>query len=168
MRKSQFVVVLATTFAVIFSTTPVASGEDTGKAFSYYDYLYQSKPEGMFYPRDTFVGFGTTPASYFGATTTNGPDNVWIAVFQPCSTEIIDYCIESASWRKLGSDKWNAGSVTDWKPNRSDSIFTSTTYTSSGETQYRDFFINPDTGLPRGGHAKVWNLPGATHGGGDD
>ena len=168
MRKSQFVVVLATALAVIFSTTPVASGEDTGKAFSYYDYLYQSKPEGMFYPRDTFIGFGTTAASYFGATTTNGPDNVWIAVLQPCSTEILDYCIESASWRKPGSDKWNSGSVTDWKPNRSDSVFTGTTYTSSGETQYRDFFINPDTGLPRGGHAKVWKLPGATHGGGDD
>jgi hypothetical protein len=114
------------------------------------------------------MGFGTTAASYFGATTTSGPDNVWRTVFQPCSIEIQEYCIESTAWRKLGSKIWIPGTVTDWKPNPADSIFTSTTYTEAGETQYRDFFINPDTGLPRGGYAKVWNFPGATHGGGDN
>ncbi|MFM9151042.1 MAG: hypothetical protein ACKOPU_02045 [Candidatus Planktophila sp.] len=168
MRKPRILAVLATSLALIFSTTQIASGENTDVAISYYDYLFQSKPEGMFYPRDTFVGFGTTAASFFGSTTTKGPDNVWKTVFQPCSAEIPDYCIESVAWRKLGSEKWNLGTVTDWKPNPSDPVLTSTTYTEASETQYRDFYINSETGLPRGGYVKVWNLPGASHGGGDN
>jgi hypothetical protein len=168
MKKSQVIAGLATALALTFSMTSLASGEETGISISSSDYLYQKVPAEMFFPRDTLLGFGTTPATYFGVTTTKGPDNVWRTVFQPCSTDIQEYCIESASWRKLGDDKWISGSVTDWKPNPSDPVLTETTYSQLGETQYREFFINPDTGLPRGGYAKVWKLPGANHGGGDN
>ena len=168
MRKPQFVVILATALALTFSTAQFASGEDAGKAINYYDYLFQSKPEGMFYPRDTLIGFTSSAARFSGRTTTKGPDNVWTTVFQPCSKEIPEYCIESVEWRKIGSTQWKKGTVTDWKPNPSDPWLTGTTFTDVGETQYRDFFINSDTGLPRGGLAKVWNLDGATHGGGSN
>lgn len=168
MQKQRFISLLAAALSITFLAAPIALGEDTDKALNMYDYFYQPIPQGMFSPRETLVGFGTTAASYYGATTTKGPDNVWRTVFQPCSTQIPDYCIESVGWRRLGSEKWNLGVVTEWKPNSSDTILTSTTYTQLGETQYRDFFINPDTGLPRGGYVKVWNLPGASHGGGDN
>lgn len=168
MRKPQFVVILATALALVLSTTPIASGEDTGKAISYYDYLFQSKPEGMFYPRDTLIGFTSSAARFSGRITTKGPDNAWTTVFQPCTAAISEYCIESVAWRKIGSAQWNEGTVTDWRPNPSDPWLTGTTSTDSGETQVRDFFINADTGLPRGGFAKVWNLDGATHSGGNN
>jgi len=168
MKKSQVIAGIATALALTFSMTPLASGEETDISISSSDYLYQKVPAEMFYPRDTLLGFGTTPAGYLGRTTTKGPDNVWSTVFQPCSIDVPEYCIESASWRNLGSEKWISGSVTDWKPNPLDPIFTGTNFTEVGETQYRDFFINPGTGLPRGGYAKVWNLPGATHGGGEN
>ena len=178
MTKPRVISSLVTALALTFPMTPIASGEETEISIDINDYKYQKIPSGMFFPQDTFIGFGTTPATYFGATTTKGPDNVWRTVFQPCASDIQEYCIESASWRKLGSDKWITGSVTDWKPNPSDSIFTDITYTSLdstdttdnrfGETKYRDFFIHPESGLPRGGYAKVWNLPGAAHGGGEN
>jgi hypothetical protein len=168
MKRTQLFSIIVSALALTLTTTGIASGEDTGIAISADEYLYQKVPEGMFFPRETLVGFGTTPASYVGRTTTKGRDNVWTAVFQPCSTEISEYCVESVSWRKLGTSKWNSGSVTDWKPNPADLMLTTTTYTEAGEVNYKDFFIHPETGLPRGGYAKVWNLQGATHGGGDN
>jgi len=168
MKKSQLIAIVATALALIFSTTPVASSQDTGKAISSSDYFYPKAPEGMFYARDTIVGFATTAARFVGRTTTKGPDNVWTVVFQPCTETIPEYCIESVSWRKLGSIQWKSGSVTDWKPNPTDLNLSNTVYTEAGETEYKDFFLNAETGLPRGGLAKVWTLPGATHGGGDN
>ncbi len=168
MKKLRVIAVLATALSLTFSMIPLASGEETGISISSSDYLYQKVPAEMFFPGDTLLGFGTTPATYFGATTTKGPDNVWTTVFQPCSTDIKEYCIESAAWRKLGSSNWISASVTDWKPNPSDPVLAGTTSSQLSETQYRDFFIHPVTGLPRGGYAKVWNFPGATHGGGDN
>jgi hypothetical protein len=47
-------------------------------------------------------------------------------------------------------------------------IRTETGWETYSESQYRDYFIHPETGLPRGGYAKVWNLEGATHGGGNN
>ena len=167
MKNARLIASLVSALALTFSLSPIASGEETGKSISLFDYLNQKRPDGMFFPHETLLGFGTTPASYWGYSTNKEPDNVWTAVFQPCSTDIQEYCIESVAWRKLGSDKWIFGSVTDWKPNPSDPIFTKRSPEIS-ETQYREFSINPYTGLPRGGYAKVWKLPGATHGGGED
>ena len=168
MRKSQLVAIFATVLALTFSTSGTALSAEPGQAISLDDYLYQQVPAGMFYARETLVGFNSGPNTYYGSTTTKGPDNVWNVVFQPCTAELKDYCVESVSWRKIGDNQWNAGSVTGWKPSATDPILAGTIYTELGETQYRDFFIQPDTGLPRGGYAKVWNLNGATHGGGDD
>jgi hypothetical protein len=168
MKKSQLIAIVATTLALTFSTAGVARSAEPGQAISLDDYLYQKVPAGMFYARDTLIGFNSGPNTYYGSTTTKGPDNVWSVVFQPCTADLKDYCVESVSWRKVGSSQWKAGSVTDWKPSATDAILAGTIYTELGETQYRESFIQPDTGLPRGGYAKVWNLNGATHAGGDD
>jgi hypothetical protein len=141
--------------------------EVTAKSINAGDYFIQRTPEGMFFAQETLIGFEDGATQFYGRTTTKGPDNVWTAVFQPCTQQVVQYCIESIAYRKLGTETWVQGSVTDWKPAANDQILSSTVYTEAGETQYRDFFIHPETKLPRGGYARVWNLPGATHGGGE-
>jgi hypothetical protein len=116
---------------------------------------------------ETIIGFEQSGTRSYGRTTTKGPDNVWDAVFEPCSERIPQYGIESVAYKKTGGTQWITGSVTGWKPASDDSLLKSVIYTEVGETQFREYFIHPETGLPRGGLAKVWNLPGATHGGGD-
>jgi len=170
MKRSQVITGIATALALTFSIPPIASGEETDIAINVDDYRNQKTPDGMFWPIETLLGFSTSfNISHRGLASSIGTTSGQSAVFQPCSTDIKEYCIESASWRKLGSDKWISGSVTDWRPNPSDPALTAITgEITTGSAQYRDFFINPDTGLPIGGHTKVWNLPGATHGGGDN
>lgn len=168
MRNQRFVALVVAALLLTFSPTQIASGGEPGQAISLDDYLYQKIPAGTFYPRETLIGFNSGPNTYFGSTTTKGPDNVWNVVFQPCTAELKEYCVESVSWRRIGSEQWQPGTVTDWKPAPTDNYLSGTTYTELGETQYRDFFFHPETGLPRGGYAKVWKLKGATHAGGDD
>ncbi len=177
MKKSRLIAIIASAVALSLSTTSTAAGEDTGISISANDFLYQKIPANTFFPQETIIGLTSSPARYYGGTTIKGPDNVWQVVFQPCSDTIIEYCIESVSWRKTGSAQWKDGTSTNWKPNPTDHVLTgiigSSTRTETGwetysESQYRDYFIHPDSGLPRGGYAKVWNLEGATHGGGDN
>jgi hypothetical protein len=177
MKKSRLIAIIASAVALSLSTTSTAAGEDTGISISANDFLYQKIPANTFFPQETIIGLTSSPARYYGGTTIKGPDNVWQVVFQPCSDTIIEYCIESVSWRKTGSAQWKDGTSTNWKPNPTDHVLTgvigSSTRTETGwetysESQYRDYFIHPESGLPRGGYAKVWNLEGATHGGGDN
>lgn len=166
MTRSRFFVALLVGALTLTSMNQTIA-EVTSKSIAAEDYIVQKIPEGMFYAQETLIGFEDGSTQYLGRTTTKGPDNVWTAVFDPCSQTIVQYCIESVSYRKVGEQKWINGSVTNWKPATDDPVLTSTIYTEVGETQYRDYFIQPETGLPRGGYAKVWELPGATHGGGE-
>jgi len=166
MVKRLRIIIFAIFSSLLVSSSPIAYGESTDIAISSDTYSYQPIPPDVFFGHETTVGFHSG-GIYIGKVTTKGPDNVWATVFDPCSEKIINYCIESVAYKKFNTSKWILGSITDWKPADNDPRFTETTYTQRGETQYRDYFIHPDTGLPRGGYAKVWNLPGATHGGGD-
>lgn len=163
----------AISIALIFLSTatvnlPNAQSEVTPLAINQSDYLYQPIPAEMFLPQETLFGFGAMNPPAIGRVTTKGPDNVWTVVFQPCDAKIVEDCVESVSSRNMGSEKWVNGNPTLWKPASSDSNLSSVTYTQLGETQYQDYFIDSKTGYPRGGMAKVWNLPGAEHGGGSD
>lgn len=168
MRKTGIIAIFITALTLSCLMASIASGGENDQALDITNYLNKDRTNEMFFPQDTFLGFGTTSGQHLGFTTTKGPDNVWSSIFQPCSIDLKEYCIESVSWRNLGSDKWISGSVTDWKPNPSDPVFAAHAFTELGEEAYSDFFINPATGLPRGGYTKVWNFPGATHGGGDN
>ncbi len=168
MKKSRLIAAITTVLVLILSTTPIASGDVAGKSLSLDDFLYQKNTDGIFVPIDTIFGLSSSAARFYGSTTIKGPDYEWSAVFQPCSTQIKEHCIESVSWRKTGSAQWKPGTVTDWKPSPTDPVLAGITYGGEREIQYRDFFIHPETGLPRGGHAKVWSLAGANHAGGDD
>jgi hypothetical protein len=165
MKREKIMVALLVG-ALTFISPNITFAEVTAKSISAEEFLYQKNPDGMFFTQETLIGFSDGSTQFYGRTTTKGPDNVWIAVFDPCTEKITNYCIESVSYRKLGEQEWVKGSVTDWKPAANDPVLTSTIYTEAGETEYRDYFIHPETGLPRGGYAKVWDLPGATHGGG--
>lgn len=149
--------------------TPIQQsfGESTEKLIQAIDYSYQPTPEGMHFARETLMGFEGGSVQYLGRTTTKGPDDSWIAAFEPCSEKIPEYCIETVSYRKTGDKEWVQGALSDWKPTINDPGLLDVGYTADGEIRHREFFIHPETGLPRGGYAKVWNLPGATHGGGE-
>ena len=162
---SKSVVALATLLLFITSTT--AHGEITDISISADSYLYQPVPQGMFMASETLVGFEDGSTQYYGQTTVKGPDNVWTTVFDPCSEKVTNYCIESVSYKKSGGESWIGGSLSNWKPAPEDPVLSSISYTQASEIQYKEYFINPETGLPRGGYARVWNLPGASHGGGD-
>lgn len=151
--------------ALLFTALP-AKSEVTTLAINHADFLYQPIPVGMNWPQETLFGFGAMNPPSIGRTTTKGPDNVWTVVFQPCDSVIVEDCVESVSSRKTSDSNWEPGTFTNWKPASNDPQLTATTYTEVGETQYRDYFIDEKTGYPRGGMARVWNLPGAEHGGG--
>ena len=164
--KRLRIVIFAICSSLLVSSSPIAYGEATDIAISSDTYLYQKYPPDVFFGSETLVGF-PSGSMYMGRVTTKGPDNVWATVFDPCSEKIRNYCIESVAYKKINATNWILGSITDWKPADNYPVLAGTVYTQLGETQFRDYFIHPDTGLPRGGYAKVWNLPGATHGGGD-
>ena len=150
-----------------FGSVQHSLGEPTEKLIQAIDYSFKPTPAGMLFARETLMGFEGGSVQYLGRTTTKGPDDSWIAAFEPCSEKITDYCIESVSYRKSESQKWINGSVSDWKPTVNDPGLLDVGYTADGEIRHKEFFIHPETGLPRGGYAKVWNLPGAIHGGGE-
>lgn len=147
---------------------PSAKSEVTSLAINQSDYLYQPIPANMFLPQDTLFGFGAMNPPTLGMVTTKGPDNAWTVVFQPCDQVIVEDCVESVSSRILGVKEWEEGKSTAWKPSPSDPNFSSISFTQLGEARYREYFIDTKTEYPRGGMAKVWNLPGAEHGGGND
>jgi len=149
-------VLLASSFAY-----DVALAENTSLAVEPGKYSYDL-PNG----RNIFQFGATGVGLYLGKAPVSGPEDVWSAVFPPCSTVNNQYCIESVSSRRIGTEEWIMGSASEWTPSSSDPIWTDNGTAQQTKLQTTKFYTDQKSNLPRGGVASVWQLKNSPHGGG--
>jgi hypothetical protein len=98
----------------------------------------------------------------------NSNHQTFLSVLPVCSSEFINECIESLSYRKLGDTNWISGKVLPTK-NPSMKGVTALSYSSSGTTQlYGAVERNVSQARPYGDMSSSWSLEGASHAGGSE